>query len=80
LVEGASGPGFNSWGIAGGFAALAGLAFMRLLSEVPTRGTRKENNMEARKGRHSSNTKKSNTVESTAVVDEGPPRDPVAAL
>lgn len=60
MAEGASGLRFETWGIAGGFAALAGLALMRLLSETSLRGFRKGNHMRANKGRHS-NTKKSNT-------------------
>ena len=59
LAEGASGLRFETWGIAGGFAALAGLALMRLLSENSIRRLRRGNNMDANKGRHSS--KKSNT-------------------
>ena len=41
LAEGASGLRFETWGIAGGFAALAGLALMRLLSENSIRGLRR---------------------------------------
>lgn len=60
LVEGASGLRFETWGIAGGFAALAGLALMCLPSEASSRGSRKGNHMRANKGRHG-NTKKSDT-------------------
>ena len=48
LAEGASGPGFEFWGIAGGFAVLVLLALVRLLSELPTGGTRKETRMNAK--------------------------------
>lgn len=49
LVLGASGPGFDSRGLAGGFVALLILALVRLLSDAPTRAGAKEVRVNSKK-------------------------------